>query len=186
MVLSPASRACSIPGRFAVLAASLLLATACSAQEPQQSQGTALEGGTQENGTVGSENVKVGDTWWFALPVPTNKSAKPIEITGVSIVEIPRGMKVLKYGAYNLEDTEGLALLTKEGSNLTPKFETLRDYSTETVEVAPRTSSDIYYLARLKITSLPSESARYCRFDYRQDGREFTQTLDCEVELTGK
>jgi hypothetical protein len=130
--------------------------------------------------------VKIGETWWFALPVPTNKSAKPIEITEVSIVDVPRGIKVLKYGAYSLEDTEGLALLVKEGSKLTPRFETLRDYSTEPIKVAPRTSSDIYYLAKLKVTSLPNESARYCRFDYRQGGREFTQTLDCEVELTGK
>ncbi len=130
--------------------------------------------------------MKVGETWWFALPVPANKSAKPIEITEASIVEVPQGMKVLEYGAYSLEDTEGLALLVKEGSKFTPRFEELRDYSDKPVKVAPHKSSDIYYLARLKITGLPSKSARYCRFDYRQGGREFTQTLDCEVELTGK
>ncbi|MCL6736863.1 hypothetical protein [Streptomyces neyagawaensis] len=152
----------------------------------QKSQGTALEGGAQTNGTVGSENAKAGDTWWFALPVPANKSAEPIEITGASLVEVPRGIKVLKYGAYSLEDTEGLALLVKEGSKLTPRFEALKDYSTGSVKVAPHASSDIYYLAKLKIVSLPGGSARYCKFDYRQGGREFTQTLDCEVELTGK
>ncbi|MEE1758126.1 MULTISPECIES: hypothetical protein [unclassified Streptomyces] len=163
-----------------------LLVTACSTLEQQRSHGSALEGGIQESGTVGSENVKVGDTWWFALPVPTNKSAEPIEITGVSLVQVPKGMKVLGYGAYSLEDTEGLALLAKEGEELTPRFAALRDHSDKPVKVAPHTSSDIYYLARLKITSLPSRSARYCEFDYRQGGRAYTQTLDCEVELTGK
>ncbi|WP_216589800.1 hypothetical protein [Streptomyces brasiliscabiei] len=163
-----------------------LLVTACSSQEQRPARGDALDSGMQTSGTVGSEHVKVGETWWFALPVPTNKSAEPIEITGVSIVRIPKGMKVLKYGAYSLEDTEGLALLVTEGEKLTPRFAELRDYSDKPVRVAPHQSSDIYYLARLKITGLPSQSARYCKFDYRQGGREFTQTLDCEVELTGK
>ena len=74
----------------------------------------------------------------------------------------------------------------KEGEKFTPRFSELRDHSDKPVKIAPHTSSDIYYLARLKITSLPSKSARYCKFEYRQGGREFTQTLDCEVELTGK
>ncbi|MBE4734915.1 MULTISPECIES: hypothetical protein [Streptomyces] len=171
--------------RIGVAVAAALLVTACSTLG-QSPQGAALEGGIQESGTVGSENVQVGDIWWFALPVPTNKSAEPIEITGVSLVEVPTGMKVLGYGAYSLEDTEGLALLAKEGEELAPRFAALRDHSDKPVKVAPHASSDIYYLARLKITSLPSRSARYCEFDYRQSGRAYTQTLDCEVELTGK
>ncbi|MFD3972505.1 hypothetical protein [Streptomyces cyaneofuscatus] len=45
-------------------------------------------------------------------------------------------------------------------------------------------SSDIFYLAELKITPPPKESARWCRFDYRQAGRAYSRTMDCEVELT--
>lgn len=145
-----------------------------------------MEGGAQANGIVGSENVKVGETWWFALPVPTNRSAEPIDITGASIVQVPEGMEVLQYGAYSLEETEGLALLVKEGEKWTPRFAALHDHSGKPVKVAPHTSSDIYYLARLKITALPDQGARHCRFVYRQGGREFAQTLDCEVRLTGQ
>ncbi len=169
-----------------VAALAALLLTVFSAHEPQRSHGIALDGGIQESGTVGSENAKVGETWWFALPIPTNTSAEPIEITGVSLVQVPKGIRVLRYGAYSLEDTEGLALLAKEGDDWTPRFAALRDHSGKPLKVAPHASSDIYYLARLKITSLPSRSARYCEFAYRQGGRAYTQTLDCEVELTGK
>ncbi|GAA3799549.1 hypothetical protein ACFS5L_25140 [Streptomyces phyllanthi] len=163
-----------------------LLVAACSSQEPQRGKGTALSGGTQSNGTVGFEHVKAGDIFWFALPVPANTSDEPIEITGASVVEVPKGIKVLRYGAYSLDDTEGLALLTEEGDKYTPAFGRLKDHAKEGVKVAAHSSSDIYYLARLKITGEPTRSVRYCKFDYRQGGRELTQTLDCEVELTSK
>ncbi|QYX78713.1 hypothetical protein [Streptomyces akebiae] len=186
MVPDRTSAASSIAKSVALAAATALLISVCATQEQQRYQGNALEGGIQENGIAGSENVKVGETWWFALPVPTNRSAEPIEITGASITQVSEGIKVLQYGAYSLEDTEGLALLVKEGEELTPPFAALRDHSDKPVKVAPHASSDIYYLARLKITSLPDQGARYCRFVYRQGGREFTQTLDCEVALTGQ
>jgi hypothetical protein len=186
MVPVRTSAASSTARRVALAAATMLLISVCSAPEQRLHQGNALEGGVQANGIVGSENAKVGETWWFALPVPTNRSAEPIDITGVSLVQVSEGIEVLQYGAYSLEDTEGLALLVKEGEKFTPRFAALRDHSDKPVKVAPHASSDIYYLARLKITALPDEGARYCRFDYRQGGREFTQTLDCEVELTGQ
>jgi hypothetical protein len=169
-----------------LVAAAALLAAACTSPGQQRTEGTALEGGTQSDGIVGNEHVKVGETWWFALPVPTNKSSDPIEITAASLVDVPKGLKVLKYGAYSLDDTEGLALLAKEGDKFSPPFEQLRDYSDKPVKVAAHASSDVYYLARLRITSLPKGNARYCKFEYRQGDREFTQTLDCEVQLTAK
>ncbi|GFN09840.1 hypothetical protein [Streptomyces sp. CA-256286] len=43
--------------------------------------------------------------------------------------------------------------------------------------------SNIFYLAKLKITAPPKETARWCRFDYRQGGQAYSQTMDCEVEL---
>ncbi|MGW5136188.1 hypothetical protein [Streptomyces sp. NPDC004135] len=51
------------------------------------------------------------------------------------------------------------------------------------MKVAPGAESDIFYLAKLKITSPPQGSTRQCRFDYRQGDQAYTQTLDCEVEL---
>ncbi|MEU0353857.1 hypothetical protein [Streptomyces cyaneofuscatus] len=140
--------------------------------------------GTQSSGTVGNENAKVGEVWYFALPVPNNTSSQPIEITDVALKRIPAGIEVLGYGAYHLEDTGGLPLLAKEGGEYTPDFGKLKNYAPEPLKVEAEKSSDIFYLAKLKITAPPKESARWCRFDYRQAGQAYTQTMDCEVELT--
>lgn len=59
----------------------------------------------------------------------------------------------------------------------------MKNYATKPVKVAAHTESDIFYTAKVKITAPPEDTIRQCRFDYRQGGRRYTQTLDCEVEL---
>ncbi|GLF95166.1 hypothetical protein [Streptomyces yaizuensis] len=146
-------------------------------------QALGREGG-QSSGVVGNENARVGEVWYFALPVPHNSSSKPIDITSVEVKDIPNGLKLISYSAYDLDDTQGLPMLAKEGGAHTPAFAKLKNYANEPVTVAAGKESDIFYLAKLKITAPPEESARWCRFDYRQGGVKYTQTLDCEVELT--
>ncbi|MCX4678991.1 hypothetical protein OG413_27395 [Streptomyces sp. NBC_01433] len=85
--------------------------------------GTALAGdGTQSSGVVGTENARVGEVWYFALPVPHNTSSRSIEITDVALKHIPSGIEVLEYGAYHLEDAGGLPLLADSGGPHTPDF----------------------------------------------------------------
>lgn len=170
--------------RVATYAAALpLLLAACTSQETVE--GRALDRtGTQSSGVVGNEHVKVGQTWWFALPLLRNTSAHPIEITDVSLVEVPKGIQVLEYRAYNRSDSEGLPLLVEQGDRFAPDFNGMKNYAKAPVRVAAGTESEIYYIAKIKITAPPSSSARYCRFSYRQNGQAYAQTLDCEVELT--
>ncbi|MEU7579390.1 hypothetical protein AB0B50_17500 [Streptomyces sp. NPDC041068] len=132
---------------------------------------------------MGSEHARVGEVWYFALPVPRNTSTEPIEITEVSVEHVPAGLKTLGYGAYDLEDTEGLPLLAKKNGPHMPDFGKLKNHATKPVKVAAGTESDIFYLAEVRITAPPKDTARQCRFAYRQGGRSYTQTLDCEVEL---
>ncbi|MEV5339444.1 hypothetical protein AB0K93_13280 [Streptomyces sp. NPDC052676] len=139
--------------------------------------------GTQSSGIVGNEHTRVGEIWHFALPVPYNTSSKAIEITDVAIEHIPSGLEVLEYGAYHLNDTEGLPVLAKEGGPHTPEFAKLKNYVAKPVKVPAGKESDIFYLARVQITAPPKETARKCRFEYEQSGQEYTQTLDCELEL---
>ncbi|WP_411119942.1 hypothetical protein [Streptomyces sp. 058-1L] len=146
--------------------------------------GTALATeGTQSSGVVGTESAKVGEVWYFALPVPYNTSSQAIEITEVALKRIPAGIKVLEYGAYHLEDAGGLPLLADDGGPHTPDFGKLKNYGLKPVKVKAGEESNIFYLAKLKITAPPKETARWCRFDYRQGGQAYSQTMDCEVEL---
>jgi hypothetical protein len=162
-----------------------MLAGCSPAQErAQAAEGSALAtDGAQSSGTVGNEHTRVGETWYFALPVPYNTSSKPIEIKDVAIDHIPSGIRVLEYGAYDLNDTEGLPVLAKEGGPYTPKFAKLKNYATKPVKVPAGKESNIFYLAKVKIAAPPKDTARECRFEYEQSGQVYTQTLDCELDL---
>ncbi|WP_326705650.1 hypothetical protein [Streptomyces cyaneofuscatus] len=182
-----AGPAFSARSRALLLLAVLVLAGGSGPVDAAEARtGTALASdGLQSSGTVGTENAKIGEVWYFALPVPDNTSSRPIEITDVALQRVPAGIEVLGYGAYHLEDTGGLPLLARDdGGPHTPDFGKLKNYALGPVRVEAGESSDIFYLAELKITAPPKETARWCRFDYRQDGRAYSQTMDCEVELT--
>ncbi|MFE7112623.1 hypothetical protein ACFU98_35670 [Streptomyces sp. NPDC057575] len=175
-----ASRASSTRTKGAALLICLLLA-GCS---DSQSQGKALDAeGTQSSGTVGNTHAKTGQTWYFALPVPRNVSSRPIEITGASVVDPPKGLKVVSYAAYNLNDTDGLPLLALEGESDTPDFAHLKNYAVSPVKVLAKKESEIFFQARIRITSPPEKNIKRCRFQYRQGNEEFMQILDCELEL---
>lgn len=179
--------ASSTPIRVAAaMALAPALLAACTSEVSAPVRGDALHGGLQSQGVVGSDEAKVGQDWWFALPVPVNKSSKEIEITEVSLVDVPRGIKVVEYGAFSRDDTEGLALLVLEGEPHMPDLDRLENHIREPVVVPARQESDIYYLAHLKITAPPDHSVRYCKFQYVQGGKQYTQTLDCEVDLRTK
>ncbi|MFJ8770483.1 hypothetical protein [Streptomyces clavifer] len=167
------------------MACALLLLTGCSSPEGgQESAGRALStDGTQSRGTVGNEHAKVGQRWWFALPVPHNISTEPIEITKVELANVPDGLKVAKYGAYSQDDTEGLPLLAMEGDKFTPNFARLKDHSTSPLAVKPGQDSVVFYTARFDVTKPPGGIASGCRFHYQQGDQAYVQTLDCEVEL---
>jgi hypothetical protein len=185
MIRSRESRASSVrtrPPLSLLLAAALL--SAYSPSSAQASTGTALSTqGMQSSGVVGSDHAKVGETWWFALPVPENTSREPVEITDVSVLHVPAGIEILEYGAYDIDDTEGLPLLAREGEAHGPDFARLENHIDDPVSVAAGTQSDIFYVAKMAIVAPPKESTRQCRFTYRQGGKQFTQTLDCEVSL---
>ncbi|MEU3344874.1 hypothetical protein ABZ723_07695 [Streptomyces sp. NPDC006700] len=83
----------------------LLAAFTVAECSPLREAGQAVPGnalatdGVQSSGTVGTEHARVGEIWYFALPVPNNTSSTPIAITKVSVLHIPAGIKVLGYGA---------------------------------------------------------------------------------------
>lgn len=166
-----------------LLLAAVLLGT-CSPSQGQAGVGTALSTESiQSSGVVGNDHARIGETWWFALPVPENISSKPIQITEVSVLHVPAGIEILEYGAFDVDDTEGLPLLAREGEEHMPDFAQLKNHIDDPVEVGADTQSDIFYTAKMKIVSPPEGNARQCRFTYRQDDEQFTQTLDCEVSL---
>ncbi|MFI1188949.1 hypothetical protein [Streptomyces californicus] len=175
--------------RSALLLAAVLALSSCTSGGTNTDGSSALRGsaldtsGNQSSGVVGNENAKVGQVWWFALPIPVNISGQDIEIISSSVPKPAEGLKVLGYGAFRLEDTEGLPLIALEGSADSPDFGKIKNHVTEPVTVKAGEESDIFYAVRLKIEEPPSGTTRSCRFAYKQGQRLYQQTLDCELDL---
>lgn len=110
-------------------------------------------------------------------------SDRDITITDAKVLDVPEGIKVLGYGAYNLEDTQGLPLLAVEGYSYTPQFRKFKDYSEGGFTVKAKTVSDVFYTAHLRVTGKIQKNVKQCRFAYRQGEAAYSQTLKCGLEL---
>ncbi len=135
------------------------------------------------NGTAGTEKARVGQEWWFALPVPHNTSGQAIKITRAEVMSVPQGLEVTGYGAFKINDTGGVYFLSNAADSASPRFQELRNYIDQPVEVQPNQASKIYYLARLRVTDRVHGNVRDCRYEYEQGSRRYTQTLSCEAEI---
>ncbi|WP_455361629.1 hypothetical protein [Streptomyces sp. SYSU K21746] len=96
---------------------------------------------------------------------------------------VPKGLKLLGYGAYSRQDTQGVPLLAPEGEPGLPEFASLKNYASEPFKVKPAEYSDIFYVAHLEVTGQIEKNIRGCRFEYEQDRKKYTQVVDCEAEL---
>ncbi|SNX88553.1 hypothetical protein SAMN06272735_9009 [Streptomyces sp. TLI_55] len=137
----------------------------------------------QSAGTLGNDHARAGQQWWAALPLPYNKSNKPIEITGAKFTRVPKGLEVVGYGAYARDDSEGVVMLMEHGSPGMPRLDKLKDHFRDANQVKAKTESSIYYGAWLKVTGRITGNLGGCKFEYRQSGSDFDQTLDCDIAL---
>ncbi|WNO70194.1 hypothetical protein [Streptomyces sp. AM8-1-1] len=58
-----------------------------------------------------------------------------------------------------------------------------KDLSSRAVNVKARSASGVYYVAHLKVTGPISTDVEKCRYEYQQDGKRYTQTIGCRLEL---
>ncbi|CAL9513355.1 hypothetical protein [Streptomyces sp. enrichment culture] len=135
------------------------------------------------SGTAGTEKAAVGQEWWFALPVPHNTSREAIKITSAQVVSVPKGLEVSGYGAFEIDETGGVYFLSNAADPSNPRFAELKNHINRPVEVRPNQASEIYYLARLRVTGPVEDNVRGCRYEYERGSRLYTQTLDCEAEI---
>ncbi|MET7612376.1 hypothetical protein ABZX97_14885 [Streptomyces seoulensis] len=72
-------------------------------------QGAALVGaGPQLHGTLGFPNVRPGQRYRFSYPLLKNHSKETVEFTGLRLLHVPGGVKVLGYNVYSDLETDGV------------------------------------------------------------------------------
>ncbi|MGA5422575.1 hypothetical protein [Streptomyces lavendulocolor] len=109
-------------------------------------------------------------------------SGQDVEIVGAEVSDVPPGVQVVGYGAYHLDDTEGIPLLYTDTDPNGPKFRELRDYS-KGFTVKAKAVSDIVFVAQLRITGHVQKNPTECRYMYRAGGELYSQSLRCSFEL---
>ncbi|WP_262057656.1 hypothetical protein [Streptomyces sp. STR69] len=174
--------------RVFAVAALLAMATGCAGSTGGGvATGTALQGeGPGTTGALGYSDVKVGDVYRMAFPLTRNISKQPVSVTGVRVLNIPAGVKILGYGVYSVKDTPGYLLGYHEtsppiaGSVDPAKYP---NYAGHPYTIKPKVLSDKYAMVRLKVTGKVTKPITGCEADYTQAGRTYHQTLTCKFGL---
>lgn len=189
MDLSPTSRASSTPTRrllvaaacFAILAAAGSWVMTGSRAEGIR-EGSALDGGMQSAGDVGYEHAQIGEEYWAGLPLPWNTSSADVEITKAEFDDVPQGIEVIEYRAVNGNETDGNILFARtDGKGGMPDLSKARNYAGHPVKVKAKSGSDIYYVARIKVTGRVHGALKDCRFWYRQGSQRYRQQVECST-----
>lgn len=133
-------------------------------------------------GVAGNDHAKVGQAWWAALPLTQNVSSKPLELLDAQVLDLPKGLKISRYAAFNSEETNGVGLLFPDGSSDFPVSK-YKDYSKSPIKLDPQKDGYFYYSVRLIVTGEVSGESSVCRYTYRQDGVKYMQDLPCRFTL---
>ncbi|MFF4053465.1 hypothetical protein ACFYZ5_43350 [Streptomyces chartreusis] len=136
----------------------------------------------QSAGDVGYEHAQIGAEYWAGLPLPWNTSGQDLEITKAEFSQVPKGLKVIEYRAVNGNETDGNILFSSnDGKSGLADLLKARNYADHPVMVKAKSGSDIYYIARVKVTGPVHGALKDCRFWYRQDNKEYQQQVDCST-----
>ncbi|WP_330290135.1 hypothetical protein [Streptomyces sp. NBC_00576] len=149
--------------------------------------GTALQAeGPGTTGALGFSDVKVGDVYRMAFPLTRNTSKQPVSVTGIKLLNIPAGAKVLGYSVYSVKDTPGYRLGYQETAHPTAgdvDLDKYTNYAGHPYTIGPSVLSDKYAVARIKVTGKITKPFTGCQTDYTQAGHTYHQTLTCKFGL---
>ena len=170
------------------VAALLAFATGCAGSTGGGiATGTALQGeGPTTTGAIGFSDVKVGGIYRMAFPLTRNISKQPVSVTGVKLLNIPAGGKLLGYSVYSVKDTPGYRLGYQETAHPTAgdvDLDKYPNYAGHPYTIKPGVLSDKYAVVRLKVTAKVTKPVTGCEADYTQAGRTYHQTLTCRFQL---
>ncbi|MER8042014.1 hypothetical protein [Streptomyces sp. NPDC094032] len=141
--------------------------------------GNALDGGS---GGAGYAHARVGQAWWVALPMVQNRSGAAVEVVGVEVLDLPRGLSVQRYAAFDSAETRGVPLLFRDGD---PGFtaDAYKDYAKRPLRLEPGRPNSVYAAVKVVVTGEVAGDPSECRFTYDRGADRFTQVLPCGFTL---
>jgi len=165
----------------------VLLTSACSHTSDAVRTGTALQAkGPQTTGVLGFPHARVGKTYRFAFPLFMNRTDAPIVVESVRLAHIPRGVRVVGYPIYSVNDTDGYILDSQDGLTYPRDMTKMPNYAGKRITVKPHKTSDRYAMVQAHVTGQVQHHLGGCEVTYSQAGKEYRQTLRCDFALDMK
>ncbi|MBO0512596.1 hypothetical protein [Streptomyces beijiangensis] len=159
--------------KYGAVLAGLLLAGVSAG--PASPAGFALD--SECGFGVGMQRLRTGAEFWPSLNQLTNHSDSPIEITGVTAVHVPQGIRVTGWSAYDA---------MPDGQAMSGDAAVMRPYTNlaaRPIRIPARTATTVYPMVHLQLTRPGTYMLKDFRIDYIKDGHRYTQAVACSAEL---
>ena len=161
--------------------------SACSNAQAAVSTGSALQAeGPQTDGVLGFPHARVGKTYRFAFPLFKNRSDAPIVIESVRLTQVPRGVRVIGYPIYSVDDTDGYILDNQDDIASPRDMTKMPNYAGKSITVKPHKTSDRYAMVQAHVIGRVQHHLGGCEVTYSQAGRKYRQNLRCDFALDMK
>ncbi|MFJ3641014.1 hypothetical protein ACIPRD_14805 [Streptomyces sp. NPDC090108] len=148
-----------------------------------EAQGSALDGGEQTRMDISFEHAQIGQEYWVSLPQTSNRSSRALTVLNAEITPVPQGIRIMEYRADSGSDTDGhpvgVSLIKADGDDLAEA----PDHAGHPVPIRAHHMTDIYYLARVKVTGPIRGAFTKCRYRYRQGSTTYQQDLPCQTDI---
>ncbi|AZP22785.1 hypothetical protein EJC51_46135 [Streptomyces aquilus] len=139
----------------------------------------------QAEAEISFEHAQAGAEYWVSLPQPSNTSAKSLTLEKARITGVPKGLRIVGYRAVSAQDTDGHAMgVAPAGTPQVHDLEHAPDHAGSPIQVKASATSDVYYLARLKVTGQVGGDLTGCRYWYRQGTTDYRQDLPCVTRIS--
>ncbi|MFB9390557.1 hypothetical protein ACFPM3_27155 [Streptomyces coeruleoprunus] len=128
------------------------------------------------SGTLGYHQAEIGRSYWYAIPLSSNRSDEEVHITKAEILDVPAGIEVVEYRAFEIEENGAKPMFFMDGES------GIRAVAGG-VTVPAGDWSRRFYAARLQVTGKIRDDVVRCRYEYEKGGRTYTQLLGCNLDL---
>ncbi|MFK0112570.1 hypothetical protein [Streptomyces sp. NPDC091217] len=150
-------------------------------------EGTALRAsGPESMGVLGFPHAQVGQTYRFAFPPFVNGTGAKLVVEGVKLTKVPKGVKVIGYPVYSVNDTNGYIMGSQDGRKYPRDMTKMPNYAGKPITVGPHKKSDRYAMVEARVIGRVQQHLGGCEVTYSQNGKRYRQTLRCEFALDMK
>jgi hypothetical protein len=166
----------------------MLLLVACGSGDGGVQPGSALSPvGLQGTGPLTFGAPSAGSMYYLSFPMLTNRSSRPVTVTGFRVDRASGNVRVLGYVVHSTAQFGGRLLFAYDPTRPEPSFDFEAAPSLRLPYVIPgHGRSQRYAMARVRVTAYPlAAHVQGCTVFYRlgSSSRRYMQMFDCTYQI---